>query len=71
MKYVDVIVAVNGEIPQRYSVSTCDAHEFAAERYEHYQPNLGKYCGSLRIEDAGGTTGTHDRFERGYIFVAD
>ena len=71
-KYVPVIVAINGEQSQRYSVPTDTAHDFAAERHIHYRQELGDYCGSVRVNSPeSGEIGTHDKFQRGFIFVSD
>jgi len=72
MRYVEVTVNVNGANPQRYTVPTCDAHDFAAERYAHYQTDLGNYRGSLRIgPDELDGPAIHDRFEHGFIYIQD
>ena len=71
-RYVPILVAINGQQIQRYTAPTDQAHDFAAERYAHYRHELGEYRGSTRINSPeSGEVGTHDRFERGYIFISD
>jgi hypothetical protein len=58
-----VVVAVNGEQPQRYDHKTETAHEFAAMLYGCvFRESLGKYAGTESLAN-----GCRDRFTGGTI----
>jgi hypothetical protein len=62
--YVPVVVAINGELPLRFTFRASEAQEAAAERYYHYQYSLGAFVGSCFENGI-----TCDRFERGTITI--